>query len=65
MENKGIDVRESVCVDSSHSAGNPVKDDLVGGDVGIYSETAWGIIEFPIRVLLTPNIFPSTCRDGL
>jgi hypothetical protein len=36
MENKGIDVRESVCADSSHSAGNPVKVDLVGGDVDIY-----------------------------
>jgi len=33
---KGIDVHESVCVDRSHSAGNPAKVDLVGGDIEIY-----------------------------
>ena len=27
---------ESVCVDSPYRAGNPVKVDLTGGDVGIY-----------------------------
>ena len=36
MENKEIDVRESVCVDSSRNVGNPVKVDLVSGDIDIY-----------------------------
>jgi hypothetical protein len=40
---------ESVYVDNSHSAGNPVKVNWAGGDVGIYQTQPGEVWKFPFE----------------